>query len=194
MSETVATTARRWTISDLEGLPEDGNQYEIIDGELLVTTAPHLWHQVVVGRVYKALADWSDSTGAGLAIPGPGVIISPADAVIPDVVWISQEHFWRIAGEDGKLHGAPDLVVEVLSQGAANEERDRATKRENYGAWGVQEYWIVNPFARMVEVYRPADGVLRLVVTLSAEDVLTSSLLPAFSAPVEALFVGLPNF
>src|SRR5215210_188711 len=83
MSETMATTARRWTLADLEALPDDGNRYEIIDGELHVTTAPHIWHQVVVGRAYKALEDWSESTGAGLTIPGPGVIISPTDAVIP---------------------------------------------------------------------------------------------------------------
>jgi Uma2 family endonuclease len=119
MSETLATT-RRWTIADLEGLPDDGSRYELIDGELHVTTAPHAWHQIVVGRVYKALEDWSDQTGAGLTIPGPGVIISPADAVIPDVVWVSRERFAAILGDDGKLHGAPELVVEVyrLAAGA----------------------------------------------------------------------------
>ncbi len=44
MSDTMATTARRWTLADLEGLPDDGNRYEIIDGELHVTTVPHVWH------------------------------------------------------------------------------------------------------------------------------------------------------
>ena len=192
MNETMATTARRWMLADLEGLPDDGSRYEIIDGELHVTTAPHVWHQVVVGRAYKALEDWSDQTSAGRTIPGPGVIISPADAVIPDVVWVRQERFAEILGEDGKLHGAPDLAIEVLSRGVANEARDRVTKRDHYGAWGVQEYWIVDRFARTVAVYRLADGTLELVGTLGEGDMLTSPLLPGFSAPVSTLFAGLP--
>ena len=192
MGETMAKTARRWSVVDLEGLPDDGNRYEIIDGELHVTTAPHIWHQVVVGRAYRALEDWSDSTGAGLTIPGPGVIISPTDAVIPDVVWVSRERLASIMGEDGKLHGAPDVVVEVLSRGAANEERDRVTKRQHYGAWGVQEYWIVDRFARTVEVYRLSAGALEPAGMLGEGDELTTPLLPGFSERVRTLFSGLP--
>lgn len=192
MSETMATTARRWTVADLPALPDDGSRYELIDGELHVTTAPHMWHQVVVGAIGTALRLWSDQTRAGLMIPGPGVIISPTDAVIPDVVWVSRERLAGIAGEDGKLHGAPDLVVEVLSRGAANEERDRVTKRAHYGAWGVREYWIVDRFARTVEVYRLAKAVLQPVGTLGEGDELTSPLLPGFSARVGELFADLP--
>ena len=192
MSDTMATAARRWTLADLEGLPDDGNRYELIDGELHVTTAPHMWHQVVVGRAYKALDDWSDQTGVGLAILGPGVIISSEDAAIPDVVWISRERLADILGEDGKLHGAPEFVVDVLSQGATNEERDRVTKRQHYGMWSVQEYWIVDRFARTVEVYRLAEGALQLIATLGEADALTSPLLPGFSERVAMLFAGLP--
>ncbi len=190
MSET--PMARRWTLADLEGLPDDGSRYEIIDGRLYVTTAPHAWHQVLVRRIGTALGLWSDQTGSGETIPGPGVIISPADAVIPDVVWVRQERFAEILGEDGKLHGAPDLAVEVLSRGAANEARDRVTERDHYGTWGVQEYWIVDRFARTVEVYRQADGALQLIGTLGEGDALTSPLLPGFAAQVGTLFASLP--
>lgn len=193
MRETMATITRRWTLADLEELPDDGNRYEIIDGELHVTTAPHMWHQVVVGAVSTALRLWSDQTGAGLMIPGPGVIISPVNAVIPDVVWISRARLAGLAGEDGKLHGPPELVVEVLSPGTANEERDRVTKRQHYGDWGVQEYWIVDRFARTVEVYRPVDGRLQLIATLGEGDELASPLLPGFSTEVVMLFEGLPR-
>ena len=192
MSDAMTTITRRWTVADLEGLPDDGNRYEIIDGELHVTTAPHVWHQVVVGKVATALGVWSQQTGAGLTIPGPGVIVSPTDAVIPDVVWVSHERFPGLLGEDGKLHSAPDIVVEVLSPGTANEARDRVTKRRHYGDWGVREYWIVDRFARTVEVYRLAEGTLQLIVTLGEPDELTSPLLPGFTASVAALFAGLP--
>ncbi len=63
MSDTMATTARRWTLADLERLPDDGSRYEIIDGKL-VTTAPHVWHQVVVGAVVTA------HSGCGAIRPG----------------------------------------------------------------------------------------------------------------------------
>jgi len=188
-----ATIIHRWTVADLEGLPDDGNRYEIIDGELHLTTAPHVWHQLVVGNVSTALNIWSNQTGHGLVIPGPGVIFSPTDAVIPDVVWVRHDRFAVLLGEDGKLHGAPDLAVEVLSPGTANEERDRVTKRQHYGHWGVREYWIVDRFARTVEIYRLAEGGLQPVVTLGASDELRSPLLPGFSHRTGDLFANLPS-
>ena len=187
-----ATITRRWTVADLEGLPDDGNRYEIIDGELYVTSAPHVWHQLVVGNVSTALSVWSDQTGHGLTIPGPGVIFSPTDAVIPDVVWVRRDRFPGLLGDDGRLHGAPDLAVEVLSPGTANEERDRVTKRQHYGRWGVQKYWIIDRFARTIEIYRLAEGVLQPVVTLGATDDLSSPFLPGFSHRVGNLFANLP--
>ena len=192
MSDVMTTVTRRWTVADLEGLPDDGNRYEIIDGELHVTTAPHVWHQIVVRNVETALNLWSQQSDSGLTIPGPGVIFSPSDAVIPDVVWVSRDRFDHILGEDGKLHAAPDLAVEVLSRGTANEERDRITKRRHYGDWEVREYWIVDRFARSVEVFRLAEGVLRPAATLVEDDTLSSPLLPGFSCRVAALFSDLP--
>ncbi len=192
MSDTMTTVARRWTIADLETLPDDGNRYELIDGELHVTSAPHFWHQVVQGNLQFALDNWSRQSGAGLTTPGPGVIFSPVDAVIPDVVWVSHARLSEILGEDGKLHAAPELAVEVLFPGRANTERDRVTKRRHYGDWGVQEYWIVDRFARTVEVFRLAEGALQPVATLLETDTLASPLLPGFACQVAVLFADLP--
>ncbi|MDQ5853231.1 MAG: Uma2 family endonuclease, partial [Chloroflexota bacterium] len=66
MSDTMATTARRWTLADLEGLPDDGPRYELIDGELHVTTAPHFSHQIVVVKVGTVLEVWSNRTRSGV--------------------------------------------------------------------------------------------------------------------------------
>ena len=191
MNDAMTTIARRWTVADLESLPDDENRYELMDGELHVTHAPHVWHQLVVGKVGAALEVWSNRTGAGLTIPGPGLLFSPADAVIPDLVWVRRDRLPALLGEDGKLHGAPDLVIEVVSPGAANEERDRVTKRRQYGDWGVREYWIIDRFARTVEVFRLAAGALQAVETLVETDQLTSPLLPEFAQPVAALFADL---
>ena len=120
----------RWTVYDLEVLPEEGTRYEIIDGELFVTRSPHRRHQQVCGKIFRQLDAWSESSGRGETIVAPGIIFSEADSIIPDVVWVSRERLAQIEDEAGHLLGAPELVVEVLSPGQQNERRDREAKRK----------------------------------------------------------------
>lgn len=178
----------RWTTSDLELLPDNGNRYEIIDGELLVTRAPHWDHQEVSGRIFAALDAWSMSTSQGRAAISPGVIFTEADNVIPDVVWASRERFASLLDEAGHLTAAPELIVEVLSPGAENQRRDRSLKLRLYSARGVQEYWIVDRQLQQVEVYRREKAILGLVATLYVSDQLTSPLLSGFTCPLARLF------
>jgi len=93
----------RWTIHDLELMPDDGGwkRYEIIDGDLFMTRAPHLWHQSAAGKIHVRLELWSEETGLGSAFQTPGVVFSPTDAVIPDVVWISQDRLANGIDEAG---------------------------------------------------------------------------------------------
>lgn len=179
----------RWTTSDLELLPESSNRYEIIDGDLFVTRAPHWQHQTASGNAYAELRTWSLETGLGKAAMAPGLIFSDADNVIPDVVWISQERLALAMDESGHLTAAPELVIEVLSAGAENERRDREAKLKLYSARGVQEYWILNWRLQQVEVYRRQQAMLRLVTTLLDTETITSALLPNFACPVSQFFV-----
>lgn len=184
------TTERvRWTTSDLELLPESSNRYEIIDGELLVTRAPHWKHQKAASRAGSALDAWSLSTGSGETVQAPGVIFSDADNVIPDVVWVSKERLADGLDAAGHLTIAPDLVVEVLSPGTENARRDREAKLKLYAERGVQEYWILDWQLQQVEVYRRQQALLKLVYTLFANDTLTSPLLSEFECPVDRLFL-----
>ena len=64
----------RWTSRDLELLPEDGKQYEIVDGELYVSKQPHIQHQIACARLITFLNMWSMQTEAGIAIGEPGLI------------------------------------------------------------------------------------------------------------------------
>jgi Uma2 family endonuclease len=179
---------KRWTLAEIEALPYDEwTRYEIVDGELFVSTAPGDHHQAVCIRGAVALSNWNDRTGLGVVRVGPGLVFSDFDAVIPDIVWMSRERFGAIWRDD-KLRGAPELVVEVLSPGAANERRDRQTKLKLYGEWGVDEFWLVDWRALTVDVYRRGDAPLSLVGTLGAQDTLTSPLLPGFSLVVGRLF------
>jgi Uma2 family endonuclease len=118
----------------------------------------------------------------------PGVIFSRHDAVEPDVAWLRLARRAAIEAADGHLHGAPELVVEVLSPGAANERRDREVKRDLYARHGVNEYWILDWRAQTASIYRRVGDALPLVVTLGREDVLTSPLLPGFAVTVRDLF------
>jgi len=181
--------AIRWTITDLEGFPDDETKrYEIIDGELAVTKQPHDGHQITSNLCAYALTGWNSRSRLGVVIPAPGVVFSEGNAVAPDVVWISHERRSAIEGDDGHLYGAPELMVEVLSPGSTNERRDRDTKLKLYSIYGVLEYWLIDWRTQTVAVYRRQDAQLHLVTTLTREDTLTSPVLPGFSVPVAQLF------
>ena len=185
--------ALRWTSADLALLPDDGKRYEIIDGELYVSRQPHHWHhQYTCGMIFSVLNTWSRHTQAGMPNLAPGVIFADDDDVVPDVVWISQARRAAALGSDGHLHAAPELAVEVLSPGSANERRDREVKLKLYSRRGVLEYWIVDWRTQQIEVYRQQDGMLCQVGTLSASETLTSPLLPGFACPVAILFETTP--
>lgn len=186
----LTTEQIRWTVRDLEALPQsEGTRYELIDGELFLTRSPHRKHQQVSGKIFGALDAWSETSGLGQAIPSPGIIPSDADCVIPDVVWVSEARLSQIEDEAGHFTGFPELIVEVLSPGEINIRRDRETKLKLYSVQGVREYWIADRLGERLEVYRREQEQLMLKVTLLAEDELTSPLLPGFHYKVGHLFV-----
>jgi Uma2 family endonuclease len=183
----------RWTSADLESMPEDGKRYEIIDGELYVSKQPHFYHQQACGTIYSALYNWSKQTGLGRPSLAPGVIFADDDDVAPDVVWVSKERLAITLWPDGKLHAAPELVVEVLSPGVPNERRDKEAKLKLYSRRGVSEYWVVDWRLREITVYRRQDAELRLIATMHEADVIISPLLPGFSCRVAELFADIPH-
>jgi Uma2 family endonuclease len=175
----------RFTSRDLERLPDiEGVRYELVDGDLFVSKQPHWHHQYTCDRIARPLHDWNDRTGLGVAMTVPGLIFTEENDVLPDVVWISRDRLAALADAAGHLHGAPELVVEVLSPGRENERRDREVKLGLYDRQGVQEYWIVDWQQQAVEVHRRVDGMLRLAATLAGHDVVTTPLLPGFACPL----------
>jgi Uma2 family endonuclease len=180
----------RLTVADLAHIPQpvDDTRYELIDGELYVSTQPSLGHQYTTHQFGGRLWTWDQQTGLGITIPAPGLLFADDDAVAPDIVWVRRDRFAQIAGADGKLHAAPDLIVEVLSPGRRNRERDLEIKLDLYSRRGVEEYWIADWMDRTVRVYRREDARLRLAATLRSADRLTSPLLPGFEVVVGELF------
>ena len=178
----------RWTTQDLEGFPDNGTRYEIIDGELFVTRAPHWNHQDLALELCTALRQWCKQTGLGQASFAPGIIYSDSDNVIPDVVWVSRERLSQLLDDAGHLTGSPELVIEVLPRSEKDRNRDRRTKLKLYSKEGVWEYWIVNGENQLIEVYRRENGILLKTMTLYVTDTLASPLLPGFELPLTSIF------
>ena len=183
----------KFTSADLLLMPADGKRYEVIEGELYVSRQPNWHHQYACTQLLWALQDWNKQTGLGVANNAPGLIFADDDDVAPDVVWVSQEKLGAILGEDGKLHAAPELVIEVASPGWDYQQRDRQTKLKLYSRRGVQEYWIVDWQQQTVEVYRRSGFRLKLTGTLLRNDRLTSPLLPGFPLQVAELMMKQPT-
>lgn len=185
---TTASEKICWTIADLAIFPDNDKRYEIIEGELFVTRAPHWQHQRISGNIYAQLNTWCEQTSSGSAAIAPGVIFSDTDSVIPDVVWVSGERLPDILDEAGHLVDAPDLAVEVLSKSATDRQRDYEVKLKLYSTRGVKEYWICDRQKQSVQIYRRENGILKLAATLFGQDTITSPLLPEFTCFVAKFF------
>jgi Uma2 family endonuclease len=174
----------RLTYADYCLLPNDGKRYEIIDGELFVTPSPRRPHQKVVSNLVYYLNDFIKKHNLGEVYPAPfDVVFSRFDVVEPDILYISRTRSSVLT--DKNVQGAPDLVVEVLSE--STNDIDRTTKLKLYGRFGVQEYWIIDPDACSAEIYRRRQEGFELAATLNTPEALTSPLLPGFSLPLERL-------
>ena len=146
-----------WTYEDYVRLPDDGQRYEIIAGVLYVTAAPTFGHQYIVAELFAALRAYVRQRELGVVLPAPFEVHLPdiAQPVQPDVLFLRAER--QPPPEAGYFEGVPDLVVEVLSPSTART--DRVVKFWAYEQAGVPEYWIVDPRARLVEVYELGEGV-----------------------------------
>jgi Uma2 family endonuclease len=175
----------RVSYADLERTPEDGHRYELYDGEVSVVPAPLPAHQLAVHRCADVLREYGAARG-GLVLLSPiDIVFSEFDVVQPDVVFFehARDHLvdmWK------PIRAVPDLAVEVLSPSTA--AMDRGKKMQMLARYGVHEYWIVDPRARTVEVYRLNGGAYVLMHSLAEAGVLQSAILPGLSFPVRALF------
>jgi Uma2 family endonuclease len=173
------------THRDLDYTPEDGNLYEIIDGELYVTPLPGTAHQRVIGELYGVLWQHVRARNLGRVFPpGLKVVLDEPTGVGPDLVFIGSD---RLSGlRDDGFYGAPDLLVEVLS---SKPQLDRWVKFHKYARAGVPHYWIADPKARLLEVFRLEGGKYRRVAELKDDAVFEPSLFPGLKIDLSELWL-----
>ena len=147
----MALAPEYFTTDMVRALPDDGNRYELLWGELIVTPAPRGTHQRIVLRLARLLADYCDDLGTleTLASPadiswGPDTLVQPDLFVVPKVE--------AITGDWTRMKTLV-LVTEILSPSTAR--RDRFEKRKLYQQQGVATLWLVDPDRRLVEVWTP---------------------------------------
>src|ERR1700685_2475267 len=101
-------------------MPDDGNRYEMIDGELYVSGAPSFLHQTILLNIAAAFLDYLRVHPVGRIAPGVGVVFDDYNGGTPDLVFATQERM-RKALVGGRSRAAPEIVIEILSPGASNE-------------------------------------------------------------------------
>lgn len=175
------------TIADLEAMPDDGNRYELFEGELFVSRSPGIPHQRVLGNIYAVIRTYLVQNPIGEIVLTPGVIFDDLNSAIPDAVFTTSRRSKEIISGE-RFVAAPDLVIEIVSPGKENARRDREVKRQVYAKHGVKEYWIADPLGRKVEVYRLKRRNLALVATLVGKNELTTPLFPGFKCAASQLF------
>jgi Uma2 family endonuclease len=142
-----------YTADMVRAMPDDGNRYEVVYGELLVTPAPRPWHQVVIQRLLVALDKYLEREPVGLVLASPADISWGPDVLVqPDVFVVPRKEARTLTWSRMQTLL---LVAEVLS--ASSTKADRFLKRLGYRETGVPLYWVVDGDERTVEVWTPAD-------------------------------------
>jgi Uma2 family endonuclease len=172
-----------YTYADLATFPDDNLRREIIDGELFVTAAPFLRHQkILLELAYAFVARLKIHGGGEVYVAPADVVLSDVNVVEPDLLFVPDDR--RDILTERNLQGAPTLVVEVVS----DTRMDRVRKRDLYERFGVPEYWIVDPEADRVEVYRlTGDGYAKPEI-LEPDETLTYDGLPGLEIDLTQLF------
>ena len=140
---------KKWTLSELHRLPDDGNKYELVRGELYVTPPPSDQHEELLAILHELLVPYVARHGLGRVYRPRAVLRRDGSEVEPDLMVRPIPPKQPIAWEEAPI---PVLVIEVLS--GATRRRDLEQKRNFYMDLGVPEYWAVDSDRRDILVIR----------------------------------------
>ena len=175
---------KKYTIEDYMKL-DDGNRYELIEGELILVPRPKSRHKKIAGEFFAEIKYYLKHNAIGEVLYELDVFLGDKVKVVaPDVIFIAKDRLDII--EELNIQGPPDLVIEVLSPSTARY--DRKIKRQLYFTHGVKEHWLVDPDQQSVEVLVAGEKEWRWVGVFDQEDVLTTALLPGLEIKLADVF------
>jgi len=187
MSVAVATEKKLWTEAELQALPDDGYNYEVVNGELVMSPKNNFQHENLCGRLFLELANFNRQHRLGVVLGSNlGCWMNNRNCRAPDISFIPKARLQTLGFRPSTrkfLPGAPDLAVEVVSPSNTRAEIDERLK--DFFASGAQIAWVVHPDEEFVEIcHSPTDRkMLGVGAELEGED-----LLPGFRYPIRDLF------
>jgi Uma2 family endonuclease len=172
------------TYEDYLNTPDDGQRYELIDGEIFVSPSPQLLHQLASIELSSMLHRYVRGSRLGRVVAAPmDVRLATNEVVQPDLMFIRTGSPADNPNED-RVEGAPDLLVEILSP--SNRGYDLVRKRQLYARCGVPEYWIVDPINRTIETLSLNGDEYETVP--HARGLMVSMVLPSLRFNISAFF------
>jgi Uma2 family endonuclease len=172
-----------WTETEYYFVSERGKFVELSNGKLEFPPMPTEFHQLIAARLFAALFAFVTQHKLGQVRFAPlPVKLWQGKVREPDIIFMSNAHADRIQ----KYWGVPDLAIEIVSEN--DERRDRIIKKEEYAQAGISEYWIVDPEAKTVEVYRLEGSAYQTFAALTEKDKITSPTFADFEMPLAELF------
>jgi Uma2 family endonuclease len=175
-----------WSESEFLALPEP-HRFELSDGRLEILPMPTWFHALIGAYLLKRLWAYLEVNDVGLAVPAPLYVrLWPKEIRQPDVVFCFHESI----RDRKQVQNGADLVIEIVSEGEENRERDLVKKRKLYAQAGIREYWIVDADLAMISVLALDGDVYRVAGEYKEGDQAASVLLPGFSVDVKAAFAA----
>ena len=190
-TDIVIPQKERWTYEDyLQLIPPDSFGFEILRGELVVSPSPNRRHQRTVLSLGRILDVHVNTQNLGEIFVAPFDVVLDADSSVsenivqPDLMFISKDRLNIIT--DDNIRGAPDLVIEVLSDSTARY--DRVGKMRTYTEFGVKEYWIIDADQKTLEAFDLTGDEPVLQATLAESDVFKPKLFPGLEISLSELW------
>ncbi|MEK6781599.1 MAG: Uma2 family endonuclease [Bacteroidota bacterium] len=161
--QTIIETPPRTLLEVYKSLPE-GTLIQLIENNLIMSPASLDGHQKILGKLYRLIGDFVEDHDLGEVRFSPyDVYLDTKNAFQPDLVFVAKQNVHLIQ-EDG-LHGAPDLVLEVLSP--SNRNYDMTSKKDVYERSGIKEYWMVDPETRNTIGYTLVNGKFQSIPSVT---------------------------
>lgn len=184
MSKDDKKTSKPKTVKETQANYLIDERFEIIGGVRYdFLASPKLPHQLLLGGLYAAFRLSCAQSGTIVMAP-MDVHLDEDNMLQPDLIFVSSENAAIL--RDGFIYGAPDLVVEILSDSTAR--RDKTIKKMTYERFGVREFWIADAENRYIEQFVLLDGTYRQVAILGPEDRLVSATLPCLNVELSTIF------